>query len=864
MNHPIEKVILFFVICLLLGGYCVAVSGDETDNFVTYTVTIDTFTIEQIDGYDIISCPGFGHLLVEGKPNLPSKIFSIAIPPGATILDVSFTTSDCITLDGSYSIAPCPAPQIIGEIAPSNAHQQIFNTNYVQTYSSDESYPSKRGEYLRNSHFRKYDMVDVRINPFCYFPLSQRLDYYPTITISVRYELSEDASALDDMLTNKEMLAEQIICNYQQAKDWYKTSGKSEAELHDYVIITLDSLENAVEPLVDWEIYKGRSVKVVNTSWIETNYDGKDLQQQMRNFLRDKYPTSEWGISDVLLVGSYDDVPLRRCEQDTGYGKPRTDYYYAELSLPDNASWDVDNDSLYGESDDPIDFYGEVTVGRIPSSNVSIVSSICNKSIFYEQSNDPDFKENILLLGAYYWDDTDNAELMEDIANQSWMANWTITKMYEKPQSSYPSDYDLTYANVLSNWSASTYGYVNWAGHGSPDAAYELYPSQPFVNINTCNSLNDAYSAIVFAAACSNHDTDSYNIGQALMTRGAVGFLGATKVAYGQPAWDSAYDGSTQSLDYFFTTQVTSCNYSAGQAHQWALIEMYTHGLWWNNYYETFEWGAYLGNPDLWMKTSPVLSYSPSSLDFGIMQSDTNESITFELWNNGSGNLHYEIYETCEWLEVSPTSGISEGEHDIITVTVDTTGLAPGGYHHDILISTIEAGKDLFAVDLYIPLGSEIIDIEQNVYDRGFPIRHTIDGDWAAAQNVVPTITYMSRAELLIRKFGMPEFDLTIELRTDSPTGPLLDTAVIDVVNISTSWDWVGMDFTDVVILANTEYFLVCPPAPSGVTTSYGYEWGYAFGNLYDNGAFWFTRNGGELWRDLPAVYDFAFRIYGY
>ena len=58
------------------------------------------------------------------------------------------------------------------------------------------------------------------------------------------------------------------------------------------------------------------------------------------------------------------------------------------------------------------------------------------------------------------------------------------------------------------------------------------------------------------------------------------------------------------------------------------------------------------------------------------------------------------------------------------------------------------------------------------------------------------------------------------------------------------------------------EYFIVLPPAPSGVTTSFGYEWGYAFGDQYDRGSFWFTRNGGELWRDLPTMYDFVFRTY--
>jgi len=37
-----------------------------------------------------------------------------------------------------------------------------------------------------------------------------------------------------------------------------------------------------------------------------------------------------------------------------------------------------------------------------------------------------------------------------------------------------------------------------------------------------------------------------------------------------------------------------------------------------------------------------------------------------------------------------------------------------------------------------------------------------------------------------------------------------------------------------------------------------------AIGDQYAEGAFWFTRDGGALWRDLPTMYEFAFRTYGF
>jgi len=163
------------------------------------------------------------------------------------------------------------------------------------------------------------------------------------------------------------------------------------------------------------------------------------------------------------------------------------------------------------------------------------------------------------------------------------------------------------------------------------------------------------------------------------------------------------------------------------------------------------------------------------------------------------------------------------------------------------------------------PYGWSIgLEINQSIFDRGFPIRHAVDGDWAGAQNFTPEYDNFAYAKMYLRKFGTPEFNFTVELREDSVTGTLLDTLIFLPEEISSSWTWFELDFTDTTIVPGVDYFIVCPPAPSGVTSSFGYEWGYAFGNQYDDGSFWFTRDGGGLWRDLPTMYEFAFKTYGY
>jgi len=608
-----KRFALYICMVLIFGLLQMTASitfASEKQSSISVAIPLGSYEITSTGRGHEIFANNFGRLLIPGKPILPSKIFAIAIPPGAEVVEVDFDAGEGIALPESYEISPAPLPRVICQEDASiyEKERQLYEENFSSVYGSDDSYPQDVVELIRTASYRKYNLVDVRITPFTYHPISGQLIYYPEITIHVEYRFPEKPSdVIVDNLTRAERIAEEIILNYDQAKNWYQQNAPLNRDIHDFVIITLSSLTLPVTLLVDWETSKGRAVEVVTTSWISSNYEGYDLAEQIRNFLRDKYPSSEWGIEDVLLVGHYDDVPMRRTWQDLGYGQPETDFYYAELSLPDNQSWDADGDHRYGEDSDPIDFYSEVNVGRIPWSDPGTVSGICEKSVAYEQNNDPAFKKNILLLGAFFWDDdpnprTDNAVLMEAKVDQPWMSDWTMIRMYEQGYSTYPMDYNLTNNNVVSVWSSGQFAFVNWAGHGSPTSSHIYHGSgEAFISSSNCSQLNDDYPAIIFADACSNSDTDYLNIGQAMLEQGAVGFLGATKVALGCPGWTNPLDGSSQSLDYFFTTYVTSGDYTQGEAHQRALREMYTYGLWSYVKYVMFEWGAFWGNPDLAM-----------------------------------------------------------------------------------------------------------------------------------------------------------------------------------------------------------------------------------------------------------------------
>ncbi len=706
-----KKIVGIFVCMLMICSVLVGANSisKAKDGTINVNISVGTYKITKTGQTHEISVENFGRLLVPGKPDLPSKIFSVAIPPGAKIVDISAYTKDT-TIPGYYRILPSTLPKVIGEENPLIYEQESknYDENYKSVYGSNNPYPASVAELVGTGGYRKYNLVDVRVNPFTYYPISGKLVYHSLVSVSVKYTIPEGflpSKIMIDNLPQTEQTAKEIILNYDQAKNWYPT-GPSGRDSYDYVIITTDALASSVTPLVDWEGAKGRNVNVVTTSWISTNYEGYDLAAKMRAFLLEKYPSDAWGIMDVCLVGSYDDVPMRRTAQDVGYGEPETDYYYAELSLPDSESWDDNGNHQYGEDSDSIDFQAEINVGRIPWSDPDTVQSICEKSAAYEQNTDDSFKKNILLLGAFFWSDTDNAVLMDyktNPANYPWMSDWTKTRLYEDAQSSHPCDYDLSYNNVESVWSSGTYAFVNWAGHGSPEACYEYYPSQPFVDEATCLNLNDDYPAIIFADACSNSDTDDLNIGQAMLKRGGVGFLGATKVAYGMPAWNDPYDGSSQSLDCFFTTHVTSGEYTQGAAHQWSLREMYTNGLWYYSYYEMFEWGALWGNPDLTMGsvTTSDAPYTPSKptgpnhgvrnveYTFSTATTDPNGDQIYYMFGWGDGTSSEWLGPYTSGLTISSSHSWSElGNYDVKVKAKDVNG-ATSDWSQPLTISIV-------------------------------------------------------------------------------------------------------------------------------------------------------------------------------
>ena len=162
------------------------------------------------------------------------------------------------------------------------------------------------------------------------------------------------------------------------------------------------------------------------------------------------------------------------------------------------------------------------------------------------------------------------------------------------------------------------------------------------------------------------------------------------------------------------------------------------------------------------IELTPVLSYTPSYYDFGVLEQGQTDSTFFEIWNSGPELLLYSLSENCSWMTVTPVTGSSIGEHDSITVTVNTTGLFDGMYDCDIAIAS-NGGQGQFTIDVEV-FGTGVGELDQQQTQDGY--NFVIFGERWGAQSFTPTMDTLISLELLLGVQLRPPSDLEISLRS--------------------------------------------------------------------------------------------------
>jgi len=402
-------------------------------------------------------------------------------------------------------------------------------------------------------------------------------------------------------------------------------------ENNGYIIITDDDLKNAVisSDFIDWKTSIGYNVIIVSITDTEiNNQPGVDLAEQIRNFLRQYY--TEWSIKYVLFVGNYERIPMRYCYPDpTNHrfepfdmfsGEIPTDYYYADLSTSDAESWDSDGDGFHGEfRDDEPNFEAEISVGRIPTNDITRVTYTLDKFVSFEQ-NTGSWKKNALNAGAFFYftnqdgggtNAMDGATLSYHI-EEDLMTDWTVSH-YSEQEGLETSVYDwpaLNEESFISDWRNNQYSVVNWQGHGwtsrvaqciwSTDDGDDIPEGSEFSwpdFISVDSELDDDYPSVVTAVSCyvgCPEIEQGRNLGVDLLINpligASVGVIASARSPYGSYDWSPTNPGGSDSIIYELNKNIIINNQRVGDA-------LYNSKLYCTT---NFGWNSYLEYLDLY------------------------------------------------------------------------------------------------------------------------------------------------------------------------------------------------------------------------------------------------------------------------
>jgi len=172
----------------------------------------------------------------------------------------------------------------------------------------------------------------------------------------------------------------------------------------DYIIITSEQLRPTFKQLADWKTKKGIPTIIKTVEEIEPNYFGSDLQEKIRNYLKECY--SKWGAGMfVLLGGDVNVIPGRIYDN---YGVP-SDLYYATV----NGTWNANNNHIFAERAvvnnmvvdiDSADYNYVFFLGRASVENSAEAQTFISKVINYEKFNNisnSNYVKNFLCLAGF-------------------------------------------------------------------------------------------------------------------------------------------------------------------------------------------------------------------------------------------------------------------------------------------------------------------------------------------------------------------------------------------------------------------------------------------------------------------------------
>ncbi|MEO0180829.1 MAG: C25 family cysteine peptidase [candidate division WOR-3 bacterium] len=343
-----------------------------------------------------------------GAPSIPAYERLILLPLGMTAKGIR------VKAQGGDVIAER------ARLMPSQSAVKIGDDGFIpeskEYYSFKGFLPGPLAELSGVGWFCGQAVAMLRLYPVQYSPAEGKVRFYSRIEVEIETEPTPYAGVYPKRMTAlgasvREDLASAVFVNPEAyilrpaitngPLPPENTRPRDLSTAVDYLLITDQALLPGFAPLLLYKNLMGIRTAVATTEWISSHYDGVDLSDKIRNFIREAY--QEWGVVWVLLGGSPEHVPTRYVEtgfSSEGESVVPCEWYYAGL----DGSWNADGDAYYGECPtDSTDYLPEVFIGRAYARNLKEAELFSDKFFQYQFRPGPNVKRAIF-IGPQLWE----------------------------------------------------------------------------------------------------------------------------------------------------------------------------------------------------------------------------------------------------------------------------------------------------------------------------------------------------------------------------------------------------------------------------------------------------------------------------
>jgi hypothetical protein len=531
----------FLIVCFLIftiGSHVFAYQHKSTISF-----SKEGLSFEKISDYDVIKLSG-AHLMNKiGEPALPVRNIYVALPGNVQVTDVELSSFEVQKLAGAYHVYPAQPP------VPTKNDAKIgpFVQPKASIYNSSEPYPRNIVEYVGTGLLGGQKIAMLRVYPVQYLPSEDALRFYDRVEFNLITKSDEQPPPVifrsptaqrvydeisKDLVTNPEEIG--------KSPNYTLPTGES----FEYLIITNDQLASSFQPLADWKTQKGIPAVIRTTSWINSHYLGRDLQEKIRSYIKIAYRDS--GTVWVLLGGDTDVLPCRyaRIDMESYSEDVPCDLYYSDL----DGSWDYDNDSWFGEPEDSVDMFPDVFVGRAPVSSVQQAQRFVNKVFTYSRTPTSGYQVKGLFFAEYMDARTDGGIAKDMIINR-----YLPERFYPETRL-YASLGNLNSGAVVSSLNQG-FNVANHCGH----ANYYILSTGPDYLLNSdFDGLSNAprFTGVLYSVGCWPAAIDYDCIAEHFVnsSNGGGFFIGNSRYGWFTPSFPGY--GSSDLFDQEFFLEV--------------------------------------------------------------------------------------------------------------------------------------------------------------------------------------------------------------------------------------------------------------------------------------------------------------------